>query len=286
MINPSRKVSYFSFGYIPDNRFLRDVFFRLTGYPNLIKRLQARDILESLALKSSDKVIDFGCGIGYITVELAKQAKEAIGIDINPDIAKNIIPENLKNKLRYQVIDGRTLDFPDNHFDVALCSEVLMMIPDPNQFLNEVKRILKPGGKLVVVNGLGHPAIEKAYANNSFILKVAKKLYPSRFPENYNAYVSSLRGVFETAFEFPTSNYYLELLKNNSFNVHNEFRSPGKISGNLSSWNQYFLFLRTGRGIVTNFIFAKYLLFSFLDLFSKRFYEGGQIIVASSNKSV
>ncbi len=284
MINPSKRISYFSFGYIPDNRFFRDLFFRLTGYPNLIKRLQAKDIINALDIQLDQKVIDFGCGSGYITVEIAKQADEALGIDINPEIANNVIPEALKGKLKYQVIDGRTLDMLDNYFDIALCSEVLMMISEPDQFLSEVKRILKPGGKLVVVNGLGHPAIEKAYSNNTILLKIARLLYPKRFPKTYNEYVQNLRGVFETAFEFPKADYYIDLLQKNEFKVIKEFRSPGKISGDLSSWNQFFLYIKTGKGIVTNFVFAKYLLFSILDNFSKNKYEGGQVIISYSEK--
>jgi ubiquinone/menaquinone biosynthesis C-methylase UbiE len=277
-INPAKRISYFSFGYIPSGRIVRDIYRRLVGVPNLAKRVQALSIVEALELKEDESCVDIGCGSGYITIELAKVCREAVGIDINPSIANNVVPDSLQGKLRYVVQDARSIPLTSCSVDVVLCSEVLMTIPNPSEFLAEVHRVLKPGGRIVVVSGIGHPAIKSAYQNNGALLRLAKKLYPESVPASYDAYVSVLTHSFNTSFEFPEPDYYPDLITKNSFNVTRTSYAPSGLAYGFISWLQFFQFIRKGTTI-TNFGFLSFMLASVLNQF-KTDGSGGQIVQA------
>ena len=79
MFEVNKKINYRNFGYLPEGSFFKDLFGKAFGYRNLFKRLQARDIIERLAIQPDETVLDFGCGNGHFTVEMAKQAKKAYG---------------------------------------------------------------------------------------------------------------------------------------------------------------------------------------------------------------
>ena len=74
--------NYFSFGYIPTGRTWPDLRGRFRGVPNLLKRLQARQVMEILAPRPGEKILDFGCGGGFFTYEFARAGASAWGVDI------------------------------------------------------------------------------------------------------------------------------------------------------------------------------------------------------------
>lgn len=271
--------SYRTFGYVREGR-RSDLYRRLFGYPNLMKRLQARDVMDALALEPSDRALDLGCAYGMFTIEMARVAAEAVGIDVAPPGATDAVPPELEGRLRFLTGDGRRLPFEDGHFDAVLASEVLMMIPEPAEFLAEVRRVLRPGGRLVVVNGVGHPAIERAYARRSTALRVARSLWPSRFPESYDAYCERLREFFGTAFAFRPPDWYRALVADNGFEVVAETRSPTDGGAAAVSWDIFLYYLRTGRANPFWLFETKYALFGLLGRLLRGRTSGGQVLVA------
>lgn len=277
-ITPSRKPSYWSFGYIPTGR-VRDIFRRWYGFPNLGKRIQAPDIVKALNLKETDSCCDFGCGSGYITIELAKLCNHAIGIDVNPNLRTISIPEFLKDHLQFIVDDGRHLPISSCSIDVVLCSEVLMMIPEPSDFLGEVKRILKPNGRIVVVNGLGHYGVRDSYVQNSYWMKFLGIWLGPRLYKSYEEYYSKLQQHFGTAIQPQTQMFYPRLLESEGFEVTEIFYSPSEVCAKYLSWLQLVQFSRTGRG-VTKFNYLRFLLATLLDKVGGRGNPAGQIVCA------
>jgi len=186
------KIYYSNFGFIPIGDDARDRYESRFGHPNLIKRVQAKGIIHAMNLQLDDVVLDFGCGVGFVTVELAKEAAKVYGVDINPYIEQIAIPDILKGKLEFIVShnDERTsLPFPDNFFNKILISEVYITLPDPVWVSSELLRVLKDGGSLIVVNTLGRIQIEKAYARQSRWLSLIKR-FSVLFPATYEDYVS------------------------------------------------------------------------------------------------
>ena len=102
-------------------------------------------------LKPGQRVLDFGCGPGTISVGLAKAVEpgELHGIDLEEsqiEIAKAAAAAGGHANATFHVGSVTELPFEDGHFDVAHCHAVLMHVPDSNVALAEIKRVLKPGG--------------------------------------------------------------------------------------------------------------------------------------------
>ena len=102
-------------------------------------------------LKDGDRVLDFGCGPGTITVGLARAIEpgEVHGIDMEESqiaMARSAAEAGGHDNATFHVGDVTALPFEDNSFDVAHSHAVLMHVPDTAAVLSEVKRVLKPGG--------------------------------------------------------------------------------------------------------------------------------------------
>ena len=104
-------------------------------------------------LRPGMRVLDFGCGPGTISVGLATAAEpgELHGVDMEAsqiDLARAAATAGGHANATFDVGDVTDLPFDDDSFDVAHCHAVLMHIPDTEAVLAEVKRVLKPGGRI------------------------------------------------------------------------------------------------------------------------------------------
>ncbi|MGB3509012.1 MAG: methyltransferase domain-containing protein [Microcoleaceae cyanobacterium] len=99
-------------------------------------------------------VLDVGCGIGGSSRILAKDyGFDVTGITISPkqvQRAQELTPEGVNAK--FQVDDALALSFPDNSFDVVWSIEAGPHMPDKAKYAQEMMRVLKPGGILVVAD--------------------------------------------------------------------------------------------------------------------------------------
>lgn len=99
-------------------------------------------------------VLDIGCGFGLMSMIIAAYGStKVIGVDLNPDVIKvfRMLLSRLKPPLENveaDTRDGVTLDFNDETFDVIIVSDVASHVYDLNVFLNNIKRMLKKGGRL------------------------------------------------------------------------------------------------------------------------------------------
>lgn len=284
--NVSKKVRYHNFGFIPSGKFLIDLYGKLIGHQNLVKRLQATHIINAINISSTDTVLDFGCGAGYITVELAKIAKMAYGIDVNPYVSSIIIPESLQGKLNYILAKGEQLPFEESYFDKILASEILPMVDDPDVFIKEIRRVIKHNGKLIVLNGAGHPAIKTAYQKNTHLFRFVRMLYGATLPGSYEEYCNILQKSFGTRRNsFMQKEDIHSLLIDNGFVVESTQYTPGYWAGAFVSWSQFLLYLRTGKTLSQSSFFLKFLVLSILSLIDTRRYPGGILCVASLSKN-
>lgn len=99
-------------------------------------------------------VLENGCGMGMYLKRLAGLAKSAIGLEIEIDRARQAAELGLK------VIcgAGEQLPLPDDHFDMVLSHEVFEHVRDDQLCMQEIIRVLKPGGRLVLfVPNRGYP---------------------------------------------------------------------------------------------------------------------------------
>ena len=131
----------------------------MMGYSGEFQQLLRRRSAETNAahllphLKPGLRLLDFGCGPGSITVGLANAVNpgEVHGIDKEEsqiNVARTVAKAGGHQNAFFHVGDVTALPFEDNFFDVVHCHAVLMHVPDTSATLAEVKRVLKPGGKI------------------------------------------------------------------------------------------------------------------------------------------
>ena len=102
--------------------------------------------LESLKLKTGERVLDEGCGMGFVIGNI--NAKERYGIDIEPSHisqARARYPE-----VNFSVRSVEDTGFQDGFFDLILCLDVIEHTEDDVKVVREAYRILKPQGSLVL----------------------------------------------------------------------------------------------------------------------------------------
>ena len=90
------------------------------------------------------RLLDVGCGTGHHLAELRQRGFEVAGVDGSADMLRYAQALNPTADLRQA--DVESLPFPDASFDLVVCIEVLRYLPDASRCLQEMARVLKPGG--------------------------------------------------------------------------------------------------------------------------------------------
>ncbi len=156
-----------------------------------IRNQEALDrIVQWAGAGPEDTVLDVACGPGLLACAFARVAKHATGIDMTPAMLeqarKTQQEQGLKN-VSWQQGDVYSLPFPPAQFSIVSSRFVFHHLQDPLAALKEMKRVCKPGGKIVVADMAPQPA--KADALNAAELL--------RDPSHVRALpVDELRGLF------------------------------------------------------------------------------------------
>lgn len=98
------------------------------------------------------KILDAGCGPGFFPIILGEEGHEVTGIDITENMI-SCAEENVKARGQHavlQTMDCQDLQFPDNTFDMVISRNITWTLGDPQKAYREWKRVLKPGGRLLV----------------------------------------------------------------------------------------------------------------------------------------
>jgi SAM-dependent methyltransferase len=100
-------------------------------------------------------VADIGCGDGYLTVEMARWAKNVYGIDRSDEVlerARALAAKRHLGNVQWRKGDLANLPLRDEAVDLALMSQALHHAQDPEEAVAEAVRVLKPGGKLLILD--------------------------------------------------------------------------------------------------------------------------------------
>lgn len=113
-----------------------------------------RRMLELAAVHEGDRVLDVGCGIGLETARMARRvgpSGRAVGIDVSAPMIAEARRRSSADAphIVYAVMDAQQLEFPDGMFDLCRTERVLRYVEEPAQALQEMTRVLRPGGRVV-----------------------------------------------------------------------------------------------------------------------------------------
>ena len=95
-------------------------------------------------------VLDVGCGDGYGTALLAREATRIVGIDLDPERIKAAQRQYLSDNITFLQMDIFRLNLEKECFDVVVGMQVVEHISNPPLFFDKIKYILKPGGTLIL----------------------------------------------------------------------------------------------------------------------------------------
>jgi SAM-dependent methyltransferase len=129
----------------------------------------SEDLIERARPRPGERVLDLACGTGAVARKVLDHIVPngtLVGVDINPEmlrIASEVI-EAHEPMVRWQQASAESLPLPDASFDVAFCQQGLQFFPDKPGALRELRRVLRPGGRLAlsVWRGLQHNPVQHA----------------------------------------------------------------------------------------------------------------------------
>lgn len=122
------------------------------------------------------KVLDIGCGNGYVLFQYARHGADVTGVDLTRTAVELSRKRFALGRMRgeFLEVDGNNLPFPDNHFDIVCSMGVLHHISDPRPMADEIFRVLKPGGRLIAM-------LYHRYSWKNIVLLRVKRLLDPRY---------------------------------------------------------------------------------------------------------
>jgi ubiquinone/menaquinone biosynthesis C-methylase UbiE len=113
-------------------------------------------LLSAAALAPGERVLDVACGTGLVTLPTARAVGpggRVVGVDLSDrmvDAARALAAAHGVANASFERMDAERLALPDAGFDVVLCALGLMYLPAPEQALREMRRVLRPGGRMAI----------------------------------------------------------------------------------------------------------------------------------------
>lgn len=186
----------------------------------------ATDLIELLAPKCDERILDLGCGTGHLTAQIAESGAAVVGLDASVDMVRQA-SQNYP-EIRFEVQDARSLPFV-SEFDAVFSNAVLHWIRPPEAAIESMWRVLKSGGRLVAEFG--------GRGNIAAILKAVN--------ESLDTLESGNAAARRADFYFPKVGEYTSLLERFGFEVTlaAHFDRPTPLDGGqegMRSWLQMF----------------------------------------------
>ena len=136
---------------------------KVSGVYDLFENIYNKSVYQSTGesvakyIKNTDRVLECACGTGAISIFIAPMCKNLFVSDYSVGMLKQA-RKKLKNydNIDYRRVDITDIKAKDNSFDVVVAGNVIHLLPDPQRAMNELTRVCKDGGRLIIptyING-------------------------------------------------------------------------------------------------------------------------------------
>jgi len=112
------------------------------------------EVIEGMTFRPGQQVLEIGVGTG-ISLDAYPPYVHVTGIDPSADMLAHAVEKVRENQWRHIEVsngDAHNLDFPDNSFDWVFTFHVLTVVSNPRRMMDEMIRVCKPGGRIIVVS--------------------------------------------------------------------------------------------------------------------------------------
>ena len=117
-----------------------------------------RKAAAAAASRPGGRVLDVGVGTG-LELPMFAPGTRLVGVDLSEPMLrvaqKRIVREGLRDVEGLVVMDAMRMAFADDYFDCVVAPYVLTVVPDPGRTMDELARVTRPGGEIVLVNHVG-----------------------------------------------------------------------------------------------------------------------------------
>lgn len=134
---------------ITDERILGENFKSQEEYLTYLRHFFAYKLADE-KISSGSSILEIGCGSGYGTKLLSKNAEKIIGLDVDKKTVEQISKKNGSEKCIFEFYDGMKIPYKDESFDAVVSFQVIEHIKDDKNIIKEISRVLRPGGILLM----------------------------------------------------------------------------------------------------------------------------------------
>lgn len=108
-----------------------------------------------LGCVKNQNILDIGTGPGTLSIPLAQLGANVTAVDLSPNMLEKVRDNAIANSISitHSQCDAENLPFKDNSFDVVINKWLFWALPNPEDALSEWKRVLKPNGTLIIIDG-------------------------------------------------------------------------------------------------------------------------------------
>lgn len=145
------------------------------GVDYVVGKALNQAIIEKLSKEHLGEVIEYGCGSGYFTKVIAKNAKHVIATDLSDEMLEMAkIQLRELNNLTIQKANCENSPFPSGRFDSVFMANLIHVIENPSTAIQESYRVLKSGGLLLAIDytGYGMSFFEKIKLSTRYLKKL------------------------------------------------------------------------------------------------------------------
>lgn len=177
-LNLKKLKDYYEKKAIKGPNVIEQTFKSTKFYKRIFYSTRVDKIIKLLNIKPEDKVLELACGEGYYTKQIGAITSNLVATDISWNYLNKAKSYNPHKIIDYVCCSVEKIPFSDSSFDKILMSEVIEHLLDWRKGIEEVQRVLKPGGKLVI-------STPNKYSYLNFLCHLRAKIRNRPFDEEH-----------------------------------------------------------------------------------------------------